>query len=143
MSDQQPILAAVLSAVFPGLGHAYLGAWGRSLVWLSTVIAAGTLLLYEAGLDPGAYETVGPLARAVVTGFSPLGVISLVLLMSANVLDAFRVGQRAKQEPLESGPEVPSDGDRPEGEVQTCPECGKPVDADLDFCHWCTEEFEK
>jgi hypothetical protein len=23
----------------------------------------------------------------------------------------------------------------------TCPSCGKDVDPDLDFCHWCTERI--
>lgn len=23
----------------------------------------------------------------------------------------------------------------------TCPNCGKEVDADMEFCHWCTTEF--
>jgi len=32
---------------------------------------------------------------------------------------------------------VPGNADRP-AEVE-CPHCGKETDADLDFCHWCTE----
>lgn len=141
MSDQQPILAAALSALFPGLGHAYLGAWGRSLVWLSTVIAAVALVVWETGIDPDAYDAVVPFLRTVFAGVSPLGIASVVLLMSANVLDAFRIGQVVERE--ESAVHDEASADRTGEDLRTCPECGREVEDDLDFCHWCTTEFEE
>ncbi|OYR79611.1 hypothetical protein DJ71_16250, partial [Halorubrum sp. E3] len=38
-----------------------------------------------------------------------------------------------------SPPAAADDGADGETLEVTCPSCGKEVDADLDFCHWCTE----
>lgn len=134
MSDQQPLTAAILSAVVPGLGHAYLGAWGKSLIWFATVLMAVTLIGFEAGLDPAAAASVSDLFQTIVTAVSPIGLVAVVLLVSANVIDAFRVGQRLQARDPTAGQQS--------GDEQTCPNCNRSVDADLDFCHWCTTEFE-
>ena len=34
-----PYLAAILSWVFPGMGHAYLGRWGRAVIFAVLVLA--------------------------------------------------------------------------------------------------------
>lgn len=137
MSDRRPEVAAALSALVPGLGHAYLGAWGRSLLWLLGVIAATTIAAWELALDPAELDTFAELARAVATGVSPLGVLSILLLVSANILDAYRIAAE-QRDGRSSGTPTTTDG-----EEQQCPSCGRMVDADLDFCHWCTEEFDE
>lgn len=134
MSEQQPLIAAMLSAVVPGLGHAYLGAWGKSLIWFATVLMAVTLIGFEAGIEPGAAASLGDLLQTIVTAVSPVGLVAVVLLVSANVIDAFRVGQRLQTPDSTVG--------RQSGDEQTCPNCNRSVDADLNFCHWCTTEFD-
>lgn len=144
MSDGKPLFAAVLSAVVPGLGHAYLGAWGRSLVWFATVLMAATLIGAEAGVDPAAADSVGGLVETLSSTVSPLGAASVVLLLSANVIDAFRLGQQIdhRRAPDSAAAGLDSDSDATTSAVE-CPDCGRNVDADLDFCHWCTTEFDE
>jgi hypothetical protein len=157
----RPVLAAVLAVVFPGLGHLSLRRWGRALLWHLTIVGGGVALfaLYEV-------EPVDPFAGpAAVTAAVPTDVtLPIVLLSALSALDAYLVGRAAVAEREradaaaeavrrrvegadgddggDSGRTPPAaaaggeDGGTPE---VSCPNCGKEVDADLDFCHWCTE----
>jgi hypothetical protein len=157
----RPVLAAVLALVFPGLGHLSLRRWGRALLWHLTIVGGGVALfaLYEV-------EPVDPFAGpAAVTAAVPTDVtLPIVLLSALSALDAYLVGRAAVAERERADAAAEAVRRRAEGadgadggnsdrtppaaaaggedggtaEV-SCPNCGKEVDADLDFCHWCTE----
>ena len=157
----RPVLAAVLALVFPGLGHLSLRRWGRALLWHLTIVGGGVALFALYDVEP-----VDPLAGpAAVTAAVPTDVtLPIVLLSALSALDAYLVGradvaereraaaaaeairrrtatpegdERADGDPSPSAAAAGGeDGDSPE---VTCPNCGRDADADLDFCHWCTE----
>jgi predicted amidophosphoribosyltransferase len=55
--------------------------------------------------------------------------IGSVVITTLNVVDAYwlAVNENQTQE-VEAG--------------MTCPNCGKELDEDIDFCHWCTTQLE-
>lgn len=54
MSQQKksPILAAILSFLIVGVGHMYLGKWGRGFAWLGGAIVLGIILAVIMGNVP-------------------------------------------------------------------------------------------
>lgn len=158
-SQLRPVLAAVLAMVLPGLGHLTLRRWGRALLWHLTIVGGGVALfaLYEV-------EPVDPLANpAAASAAVPTDVaIPVGILFALSALDAYLVGRAAVAERKRAdaaseairrraasadgndapgGRQAPSSagGEEGEGLEVTCPECGREADAELDFCHWCTE----
>lgn len=111
---RRPLGAAALGAVVPGLGHVYAGARVRALLWMTLVLTS----LWVLGVD--GFSTVSP---ADLYSDSPnlLALTAAVWLM--NVVDAYVTAGRANRHRQE-GPR--------------CPNCGKELDSDLEFCHWCT-----
>ena len=157
----RPVLAAVLALAFPGLGHLSLRRWGRALLWHLTIVGGGVALLALYDVEP-----VDPLADPMaVSAAVPADVaLPITLLAALSAIDAYLVGRAdiAERERADAAAEAmrrraaSADADdatagtgRPptaavageDGETLevTCPNCGKEVDADLDFCHWCTE----
>ena len=157
----RPVLAAVLALVFPGLGHLSLRRWGRALLWHLTIVGGGVALFALYDVEP-----VDPFAGpAAVTAAVPTDVtLPIVLLSALSALDAYLVGRAdvAERERVAASAEAmrrrtaAADGeDGPGSDTSpsvaavseedgeplevTCPNCGKETDADLDFCHWCTE----
>jgi len=126
-TGKRPWLAALLSVLYPGLGHVYLRLWGRALLWFLSIVTATALLV-----PPEVYPSTLSVSAAMEAAQAlPLTVSLTILLMTGlNVLDAYMM---AKQSGEES-----SEGDG----TGTCPNCGKEVDEDLDFCQWCTTELE-
>lgn len=112
-------MAAVLAVIYPGLGHAYLRSWGRALLWFGAVVLTAALLIPSdilAGIStPGDMMTAW---EAVPTEAA----IGVFLVAVFNVIDAYWTGKRLN---------FAEQGVR-------CPACGRPVDEDLSFCHWCT-----
>ncbi|ELZ44487.1 hypothetical protein C464_13360 [Halorubrum coriense DSM 10284] len=158
-SQLRPVLAAVLALVFPGLGHLTLRRWGRALLWHLTVVGGGIALFALYDVEP-----VNPLADpAAVSAAVPSDVaLPIVVLTVLSAVDAYLVGRAdvAERERVDAaaeamrrrtasadgnegpgtGPSPPSAaGDAGESLDVTCPNCGRETDADLDFCHWCTE----
>ena len=127
-TGKRPWLAALLSVLYPGLGHVYLRLWGRALLWFLSIVTATALLV-----PPEAYPSALSVSAAMEAAQAlPLTVSLTILLMTLlNVLDAYMMAKRRSK----------SGGDASEGEP-TCPNCGKEVDGDLDFCQWCTTELE-
>ena len=118
----------------PGVGHAYLRRWKRSLLWLTVTLGAGIMLLSyyvpnPATLDPFDFGAIPIEVRAT------LFVITAVSVFDATLL-AYLDGQQSDS--LTSTTEaIPGDDDEDGG--VSCPHCGKTTDAELDFCTWCTE----
>jgi len=124
-----PLLAALLGTVVTGLGHLYLRRWLRALGWLGLTVAASVLFVPE---------TISALSLGTLT--DPFSTLPIVLISAASALDAYLI---AKAKVQFDGVQAAS-GAGPTGGHKSppCPACGKPVDPDLGFCHWCTTEFE-
>ena len=125
-TSKRPWLAALLSVLYPGLGHVYLRLWGRALLWFLSIVTATALLV-----PPEVYPSTLSVSAAMEAARAlPLTVSLTILLMTMlNVLDAYMMARQSGEE-------------SPEGEEATCPNCGKEVDEDLDFCQWCTTELK-
>ena len=159
MRDQlRPVLAAVLALAFPGLGHLVLRRWGRALLWHVTVVGGGVALLTLYDIDPGG-ATASPFEAAAALPTEIALPVALLTVLSS--IDAFVVGRadvaerkrvdataeavrRRAASADDDGGAVASPvgeltGDDGEAARVECPSCGKETDAELDFCHWCTE----
>ena len=125
-----PLVAAILGTAVTGLGHLYLRRWLRALGWLSVTVVVSALFVPES--------SIAAIASGTLT--NPLAMLPIVLISAASALDAYLIAavKRAK-----SAGQIPdgSKTDRTDATV-ACPTCGKDVDPDLGFCHWCTTEFE-
>ena len=116
-SRTRPWLAAVLGVAVTGLGHLYLRRWMRALGWLLAVFATGTLFVSDAAL------------QAFATGerFPIVELLPVVAVSTLSVVDAYLLAVSKR-----FGAEY-DDEDR-----TVCPDCGRPADANLDFCQWCS-----
>ena len=87
---RSPFLAAVLSLVFPGLGHAYAGAYERALGFAAPLVLVGALVAGVVLRIPKA-ELAGVALQAWF--LSGLFIVNLVLFAyrAAAVVDAWRV----------------------------------------------------
>jgi hypothetical protein len=118
---RRSLLAAGLTLLYPGLGHAYLRRWGRALWWMLASVTAALVAIPQES----AQDIESPAAAIGAVQSLPLwvhGVLLGVTLVAA--ADAYRIaGQPQTTEPA-------------------CPACGKPLDDELTFCPWCTEQLE-
>jgi hypothetical protein len=122
-TDKRPWLAALLAFLYPGLGHVYLREWLRALVWFFLVVTSSTLLVPDGAVPEGL--SVEAFATAAA-GIPPEAALALVSITFFSMVDAYWVAKRRNERAAVV-------------EGTTCPHCGKDVDPDLDFCHWCTE----
>lgn len=122
-SRKRPWLAALLAAVVTGLGHLYLRRWRRGLGWLAALFGATVLFV-----DPAALSSIADL-----TAVDPLAAAPIVVVGGLSVADAYLLAhaQNALAR-LQAAPD---------GQLTHCPNCGKELDPDLEFCHWCTAEI--
>jgi hypothetical protein len=139
-SRRRAVLAGVVGLVgaflgIAGTGHVYLREWRRAVGWFALEI--GVILVLVATVVETPPTTVGDLPPVVQA--------ALAVILVGSVIDALMVAMRRSQGDEQSGTTaanaegvVPIPGEE-EGEEVTCPHCGKNVDPDLDFCHWCTE----
>jgi hypothetical protein len=119
------VVVSVLGAVIgvAGAGHAYLREWGRAFAWFSLVLGAG-LVLIASFAD----------SETVTLATLPLRVSGpLLLLLTLNTLDAYRVARRSGRGGVGRRTPVPNDA----GSSVPCPSCGREFDPDLSFCPWC------
>ena len=54
-------IAIILSLVIPGLGHLYIGRFGRALIWFIGGLAIGLILDQQGSLTPGTLIVLGVL----------------------------------------------------------------------------------
>ncbi|WP_225336457.1 zinc ribbon domain-containing protein [Halomicrobium urmianum] len=123
-SRKRPWLAALLAAVITGLGHLYLRRWRRALGWLGVAFAATVLFV-----DPGALE-----AFASGQAVDPLAVAPTLVVGALSVVDAYLVASAQNALARRTTTE--------DGQFTHCPNCGRELDSDLEFCHWCTADVE-
>ncbi|WP_263017487.1 zinc ribbon domain-containing protein [Natronobiforma cellulositropha] len=117
------LAAAVLSLFLPGAGHALIRDWARALLFASVFALTVVLVLpFEDLLETGSVTE----AMDVISSEPALSQFMLSFMLLFAALDA---GFRAMSPPF--GPTAAGDG-------PTCPHCGRELDTDLEFCHWCT-----
>ncbi|ELZ42959.1 hypothetical protein C463_10155 [Halorubrum californiense DSM 19288] len=133
---KNPLLAAVLGTLATGLGHLYLRRWLRAIGWLSATYAATVLFVPESALS----------ALSTGTLADPFSLLPIVLVSAASVVDAYLVATAERRSDGDRAADAAGATDATDAtaadEPPTCPACGKPVDPDIGFCHWCTTELE-
>jgi hypothetical protein len=127
-SNTRPLVAALLAFVYPGLGHLYLRAWLRAAAWFGAVIAATTLLVPTAAV-PRQFSVESVLAAAAA--MPPGAVVAVFALTLLSVVDAYWIASRTER--VAAGADAEA--------TPQCPSCGRDLDPDLEFCHWCTARF--
>ena len=128
MSWIRALAAAGLSVLFPGAGHALLRDWLRTILFATLFLTALLVFIpHEAVLDASSTVQMVEVTR------SEMGTLDQFLLSFIVVFAAVDASFRA----LDIPPGRSSDGEGP-----SCPECGRALDEDLEFCHWCTTRLE-
>lgn len=123
LSQKRPWLAALLSVLATGLGHLYLRRWRRALGWLAVLFGVSYVLVDPAALD----------AAATGGDIDLLALAPILVVTSLSVFDAYLLAHAHNA--------VARAAATPDDELPACPNCGKAVDDDLEFCHWCTTEL--
>lgn len=122
LTKKRPWLAAVLSTFGTGLGHIYLRRWKRALGWVFVAGAVTYLFVPQTAFE------------AFVTGSGGLRPMApLLAVASLSTADAYL------QAHIHNA--IVRVTAEPEGTLTHCPQCGKELDSDLEFCHWCTVEL--
>ncbi|MGM0605439.1 MAG: zinc ribbon domain-containing protein [Halobacteriota archaeon] len=120
-----------------GVGHAYLRQWRRSIVWFLLALGSAFALTFYYIDDPASIDIADPAAiPSEVT-------IPLLVIISLSVLDAFLLAISMGREKQASTMNGREGEDGQQRATPSCPNCGKNVDPELDFCPWCTVEFER
>ncbi|MFB6150418.1 MAG: zinc ribbon domain-containing protein [Haloarculaceae archaeon] len=122
VSRKRPWLAALLAALATGLGHLYLRRWRRALGWFAAVLVVTVVFV-----DPAAVES---LAR--FESVDPMAVAPLLVVGALSVVDAYVLALAQNAAARLTAPS--------NGQPTHCPQCGRELDPDLDFCHWCTAD---
>jgi hypothetical protein len=125
-----PLVAALLGTVVTGLGHLYLRRWLRAIGWLGAAVVTSVLFVPETAMS----------AISSVTLTDPLSILPIVLISAASALDAYLIAKMKRQ--THDARATNAVGATGADESPACPACGKPFDPELEFCHWCTTEFE-
>ncbi len=120
LTRKRPWLAVFLAALGTGFGHLYLRRWARAIGWVVVAVGAVVLLVPEAALE----------AFALGGEFAWLDIAPLVIVSAVSALDAYQLAVVNNY--------VVRTHERTAGAIQSCPECGRPLDDDLEFCHWCS-----
>jgi hypothetical protein len=137
ISQKRPWLAALLGALVTGFGHLYLRRWRRAVGWLAVLFAVSYVFV-----EPAAIE-----ALAAGEPVDPLSVAPTLLVGGASVVDAYVI---ARAQNALARTENATEATRNAGEgtkdvagetTDSCPNCGREVDPELDFCHWCTADL--
>ncbi|WP_225333387.1 zinc ribbon domain-containing protein [Halomicrobium urmianum] len=120
---KRPWLAAILAVASPGLGHVYLREWLRAALWFGLVLGSTLMLVPESVLtvDTVSLEAIMAASRDISMR-NQLAMTAVVLLSGADAYWMATQGNRRA---------AAAEGAR-------CPHCGKELDEDLAFCHWCT-----
>lgn len=122
------MIAGVLAAIYPGLGHVYLRSWFRALTWFGLAMLTAAIVVppsVVAAYQTGSLDAILEASREIPNG----AFLALLAVRVLNVVDAAWLGSRSRRGTAESG-------GRP------CPNCGRDLDVDLDFCHWCTAQLD-
>lgn len=123
ISRKRPWLAALLGALATGLGHLYLRRWRRAIGWLLALFATTALFVEPAAVD----------ALAAGDAVEPVSILPILFVASLSAVDAYLLAYAHNH--LAARPWTR------DGKLVDCPTCGRELDPDLGFCHWCTTEI--
>ncbi|QCJ48254.1 zinc ribbon domain-containing protein [Haloprofundus sp. MHR1] len=142
----KPFIAGALGMFIAGLGHLYLRRWRRAIAWMALVILVGELFFSPetvAFLDSTVSQ--GPPFVADQAPSSPV-VLEELLLVSfvivASALDAVLVGLRTLRAEDAAAAGEGDDGPSDAEATWNCPNCGKAVEEEMEFCPWCAERVD-
>lgn len=131
-SRKRPWFAIILTMFVPGLGHVYLRLWGRAVLWIA-LTALGVVLAVPRENWPSSLSPEAVIAPIRSLPFESVVLLSGVLALC--LVDVYLMALR-RNELIERSEQVAA-GETP----SRCPNCGKELDQDIDFCHWCTTEI--
>lgn len=141
---KRPWLAVLLALIVSGLGHAYLRRWGRAVGWYALITVTLVFAVPDAAVEQ------------LIAGTTPsaMDLLPALVVVVASVVDAYVLAVRTNDSSEDADRSsvtgdavdaattvVGSDGDDDAQSATECPHCGREVDPELDFCHWCTEEL--
>jgi hypothetical protein len=131
VGHKRPWLAALLSVLYPGLGHVYLREWLRGLLWFGLVIATASITVPTAALPAAGSDLTLDAILQASQALPQEATLVLFALVVLSVADAYRLaalGNRRAET---------ATGSR-------CPHCGHDLDGEdeLDFCPWCTAHLD-
>ena len=128
-SRKRPWLAVLLTVIIPGLGHFYLRLWGRAVLWLGLSMLT-SFAFVPSGAVPESFSV-----SAIMEASQSLSTQGTVVLFGISLFCIVDVVLMTRH--------INNYVTRTETEgVKHCPNCGKELDQDIDFCHWCTTELE-
>ncbi|GAB3672735.1 DUF7575 domain-containing protein [Halopiger thermotolerans] len=136
VSRKRPWLAALLAVLVTGLGHLYLRRLRRAVGWLALSVAVTALFVDPAALDE--------IATGTMNRDALLGVAPSLFVIGLSAIDAYLLARDTaarSRSPVEGGDDA-DDADPDPDESISCPHCGKDLDPDLEFCHWCTKPID-
>ncbi len=119
-------LAVFLAFVMPGAGHLYLRSWIRALLWFGLFYTT-FLLMVPAPAQETELSIEGLLS--VVTAVPLQAQLAVVAITLLNMADAYWLASKQNARAAAS-------------DALACPNCGKELDDDIDFCHWCTTQLD-
>lgn len=129
---KRPWLAGLLALVVTGLGHVYLRRWLRGFGWFTATFAAILLLVPPEVVE--ALNTGAPISN-------PVDAMAPVVVVVASAVDAYLLARQTRTNARLRAANGQMAGGTGDSEAATCPACGKELDADLDFCPWCSTEL--
>ncbi|UWG47261.1 Membrane protein containing Zn-ribbon domain [Halanaeroarchaeum sp. HSR-CO] len=129
---RRPIIAGLLGFLYPGLGHIYLRAWLRAIAWFALALVTAAMVVPESAVTAFQQTGIDGLISAS-QDFSLEVTGSLLVVRVLNVVDAYLTGLRQER----------ATDRQASSETPTCPNCGGELDAELDFCPWCTTELSE
>ncbi|MFC6717135.1 zinc ribbon domain-containing protein [Natrialbaceae archaeon GCM10025810] len=142
MNWLRALFAAGLSFLLPGAGHAVIGDWFRAISFAGLYVLSIYVFVSTEHLEAAeaAIETMDPatVLAAMETIGREMGGTGQFALTFVPLLAAVDVTFRALGFPPGSGGATTGESDG----GSDCPHCGKPLDEDLEFCHWCTTRLE-
>jgi len=121
---KRPWLAVLLTVLLPGLGHLYIEYWKRSILWFLLSVLSTELLLPDDWL-PRDLTVEAFVEASESVPLWTLSVVSAIYL--ASLVDTYVLTRHVNEQAR-----------RVAGGVKSCPNCGRELDEDIDFCHWCT-----
>ncbi|WP_293028551.1 zinc ribbon domain-containing protein [Natronococcus sp.] len=136
-SRKRPWLAALLAVLVTGLGHLYLWRLRRAVGWLAASVLVTFLLV-----DQAAFET---LAGGNLGTDALLAVWPMYAVVALSVVDAYLIARTPATEGESTASSADGESTVPstDDDAPSCPHCGKELDPDLEFCHWCTTPLDE
>lgn len=140
--EKRTWLAVALAIPVVGLGHVYLRRWARAIGWLFLVVGSSTFVpleeLDKVAAIQEAFLSGGDIAALPTPDYIALAPVLIVVTLS--ILDAYVIARRTNAEARAQAAALAATGDT--DQRIACPACGRDVDPELDFCHWCTTKLQ-